>query len=502
VGVGVAIIVAVAARFVLRTPLWLDEALTVNISRLPLVDIPDALRQDGLPPLYYFLLHGWMRLFGEGDGAVRALSGALGLVSLPLAWLAARRIGDRALAWIAIVLLATSPFAVRYSTETRMYSLVIVLVLAGWLCLHAALERARPLPLVGLGLVSGGLLLTHYWALWLVAAVVIVLAVAGWRASEAATRRNAWFAAGAVVAGSLLFLPWLPIFLDQLAHTGTPWAGPVRPTAFLSMTLADFGGSSDRYRDGDFLGFLMAMLALVALFTRAIDRRRLEIDLHTVPPVQGEAVVIALTALLGVGASWLAGAAYQSRYAAVIFPLLVLVSAVGAWRFEGRAARALVVGLVVVLSLGITVINATVSRSQSADLASAIEADAQPGDLVVYCPDQLGPAVSRLLPDGFEQVTYPALDDPERVDWRDYEERMAAADPAEVAEQVLALAGEDAGAGGRTIWLVSSPSYRTPGDDCDALRDQLSATLGVETVVQENAVDHFEHASLYRYSPG
>ena len=85
VGLAVA---AVAFRFVTRSPLWLDEALSVNIARLPLGDIPEALRHDGHPPLYYFLLHGWMELFGDGDVAVRALSGLFGLALFPLMWVA------------------------------------------------------------------------------------------------------------------------------------------------------------------------------------------------------------------------------------------------------------------------------------------------------------------------------------------------------------------------------------------------------------------------------
>ena len=78
-----AVALGVVLRFVTRSPLWLDEALSVNIARLPLGDIPEALRHDGHPPLYYFMLHGWMQAFGTGDIAVRALSGVLAVVALP-----------------------------------------------------------------------------------------------------------------------------------------------------------------------------------------------------------------------------------------------------------------------------------------------------------------------------------------------------------------------------------------------------------------------------------
>ena len=50
--------VGVVIRFVTASHLWLDEALTVNIARLPLGQLTDALRRDGAPPLYYVLLHG------------------------------------------------------------------------------------------------------------------------------------------------------------------------------------------------------------------------------------------------------------------------------------------------------------------------------------------------------------------------------------------------------------------------------------------------------------
>src|SRR3954452_7481231 len=73
----VAVAIGVALRFLTSSHLWLDEALTVNIAKLPIDKIPDPLRHDGSPPLYYAVLHLWMKVFGSGDMAVRALSGLL-----------------------------------------------------------------------------------------------------------------------------------------------------------------------------------------------------------------------------------------------------------------------------------------------------------------------------------------------------------------------------------------------------------------------------------------
>ena len=75
IAIGVAVAIGVVLRFWTQSHLWLDEALSVNIAKLPVGDIPEALRHDGHPPLYYWLLHGWMAVFGESDRSVRALSG-------------------------------------------------------------------------------------------------------------------------------------------------------------------------------------------------------------------------------------------------------------------------------------------------------------------------------------------------------------------------------------------------------------------------------------------
>ena len=188
IAIGIVLLAAIVLRFVASSALWLDEALSVNIARLPLGDLNAALKRDGAPPLYYVLLHGWMQVFGEGDVAVRALSGVVAVATLPVAWLVGRRAGGPTLGWLTVLVLAVLPFASRYGTEARMYSLVMLLVLLGWLAIQSALDRPRLPALVGVGLCSGLLLLTHYWAFYLVGATGAVLLVAAWRRTGEARR--------------------------------------------------------------------------------------------------------------------------------------------------------------------------------------------------------------------------------------------------------------------------------------------------------------------------
>ena len=465
VAVALACAAGVAFRAYTRSELWLDEALTVHLAEVSLGDLSDVLRRDGAPPLYYALLHVWMSVFGTGNEAVRLLSAVFGVATLPLLYRAGRRLGGPVVGVGALVLLATSPFAIRYATEARMYSLVALLVAAGWLLVANALERPRLGWLVGVGAVSGALLLTHYWAFYLVACTGLVLVVAAWRGSV--ERRAAVRVLAAMAVGSaVLFGPWVPAFLYQRAHTGTPWGTAPGPVEVAFTTLVDLGGGP--FPEGQALAGLLAALTLLALFGRAVDGRRIELDLWTRAGARGEAVVAATTLLLAVGVGTATSSAFASRYTSVAFPLVLLVAAYG---LRSLADRRVVAGVLAVASLlGVVggVRNAVSRRTSSDAVVETILAEGgRPGDLVAYCPDQLGPDVTRVLPEGFQELTFPDFADPRLVDWVDYGSRMAAADPAAFGEELLERAG------GRTIWYVWMPGYRTLDKKCERINDTL-----------------------------
>ena len=485
-----AVVIGVIARFVTRSPLWLDEALSVNIAQLPLRDIPEALRHDGHPPLYYFLLHGWTELFGTSDIAVRALSGVLSVATLPLAWLVGRRVGGRVAAGWTIVLVALSPYAVRYGTEARMYSLVMLGVLAGVVLVRDELDAdvaSARWRLVALGCLSGALLLTHYWSFWLLVAVVIVLAPRV-RSGDDAARRVLI----AVVAGTVALVPWFPSLLDQLRHTGTPWGGRVRPTSALAVTLDDLGGGD--FGEAALLGTVVAVLVVLGVFAVAgAGAQSPVLDVRGRSPVRGEAAVAVATLAIGSVVGWIADSTYASRYASVVVPLVLVVAARGIAVLP--TAASFVAGAVVIgLSLAGIGSNVVEARTQADVIADAIESEARPGDVVAFCPDQLGPAVDRALDVDVARVTYPAFASPERVDWVDYEERVDAGDPVAFAREL------DRRADDRVVWLVSSGAYRTHGDVCARIGDELRRQRHrARLIVAEDPDEYFEHASLAVY---
>lgn len=495
-GVVVTVAIGLVLRFWTTSQLWLDEALTVNVAGLPLHRLPDALRHDGAPPLYYVLLHFWMLAFGTGNLAVRSLSGVMSVVSLPLAWLAGRRLGGRSVAWVTLLLVASSPFAIRYATENRMYSLVVLLTLLGYLALTSVMRRPRPANMIGLAIVTGLLLYAHYWSIYLVVVVGAYLVWISFRGSS-----NARWALLAVAAGCLTFAPWLPIFVFQTRHTGTPWAVPASFSAMVHAVSGFAGGDTTFADKGDTsparaLGLVFFALAGLGLFGTALSRRRIELDLFTRPRARAITFVTVGTLALAVVAGYLTSSAFQDRYTAVVFTTFILLVALGTTTFADRWVRYGVVGLAVVLGLSTSASNVTFPRTQAGQVAAAIQASAHPGDVVGYCPDQLGPAVSRLLPTDLNQLTFPSGGSPRFVDWVDYAARNEAGNPAAFASALLARAGPN-----HTVWLVWAPDYLTLDGKCQAILSDLVASRPSSAVVSYDSQKYYEFSDLVRFPP-
>jgi uncharacterized membrane protein len=490
----VAIVIGIATRFITRSSLWLDEALSVQIASLPLGEISEALKHDGHPPLYYVLLHGWMEVFGTSDLAVRSLSAIIGLATLPLVWFLGRRKGGPTLAWVAVAVVAVSPFAVRYSSETRMYSLVILLVVVGWLLLDDVIDRGATTisRYIGIVIVSTALLYTHYWSLWLLGAVGITALWKIWRADSREQRRPWSGVVISLLVGLLLFIPWIPTMLYQSANTGTPWAKASRPTSAFSITLADNGAGS--YGEQALAGALFLLAMILGLFGYAIDRRTTALDLRTRPALRGAAWIAGLAFALGCIVSFASSSAYASRYSAVVFPMLALLAAAGCICFSARWIRFGVVSVFCgVLAIG-AVWTATSQRTQIKELADVVSASYEPGDIVVVCPDQLGPASVRVLPKDISVVSYPDYGDGRFVDWVGYEDRNLASSPEEFASKVLTEAGNS-----KSIYVVWNTSYKTFEGKCEALVAALSANRPPEQLVDSAGNRFFEHAALTRF---
>lgn len=174
-------------------------------------------------PLYYIMARFWMQLFGDNNIGVphlaplqtRSLSALISLLAFPcIYWLCLELFQSPLVAWMAVALMAVSPFHVLYAQEAREYSLWTVTILLSSASLLRAMRICREAKCrvsswaiyavtVALGFYS------HLLFGWIALAHGIYVFVTV-RFSKALT---AYLLAS--LAGILAFLPWLWVFIND-----------------------------------------------------------------------------------------------------------------------------------------------------------------------------------------------------------------------------------------------------------------------------------------------
>jgi mannosyltransferase len=184
---------------------WLDESYTVDLVQRPFGDMLSGVADlESTPPLYYALAWVWQKVFGHGEFGLRSLSALFGVLTVPVAWAAAREWFPRAAAHVGLIaaaLVAFNPFFVWYSQEARSYSL---LVLMAALTLLFLARRQPPAWAITAALA----LLTHYFAVFLVVPEAAYLV---WKT-------RAWWALGGVTVVGIALAP-LALHQRDLGHT-------------------------------------------------------------------------------------------------------------------------------------------------------------------------------------------------------------------------------------------------------------------------------------------
>jgi uncharacterized membrane protein len=98
-----------------------------------------ALEDSQHVPLYYVMTRFWVQWFGNSVTATRSFSAVISLLVFPcLYWLCKELFESPVITWVAIALIAVSPFQVLYAQEARPYSSWIVMIFLS----SAALLRA------------------------------------------------------------------------------------------------------------------------------------------------------------------------------------------------------------------------------------------------------------------------------------------------------------------------------------------------------------------------
>jgi uncharacterized membrane protein len=169
-----------------QNSLWIDELASLQVALRPLADIPAAALHGNAfePPVYFWLLHGVVSLIGISEPALRALSIAAGVLTIPVTWLLVRELTARpGTATLVALLLAINPLHIWYSQEARPYALMLLLGVGSLLCFRWAARTASRSAWAGYAVLSALTILSQ-------AAGIVVPAVAALWVALSRSRRE------------------------------------------------------------------------------------------------------------------------------------------------------------------------------------------------------------------------------------------------------------------------------------------------------------------------
>jgi len=110
--------------------IWYDEIGSIAVAKqaFPFGILDKLYHDDYHAPLYYFILHFWMKLFGDSEVVLRFLSAVTGTLVIPVMYLAGKELKDHKTGLLAAFLVCFHPFLLLYSQEIRHYSLGLLWV--------------------------------------------------------------------------------------------------------------------------------------------------------------------------------------------------------------------------------------------------------------------------------------------------------------------------------------------------------------------------------------
>lgn len=181
--------------------LWLDEAYSAYQAEREELATPVFVERPH-PPLYYTLLHHWVRLAGDGEMALRLPSAAASVAGIGVLYLLARTLTSRQAALLAAALLALSPLDQWYAQEARMHIFVTLFGLLYALALAWKHPLAVPIAAAALGIG----LYVDYAMLPLWAGLSAMWFAFWWRSSPRVLPLVGWLAGS--LGGWLLYRGW------------------------------------------------------------------------------------------------------------------------------------------------------------------------------------------------------------------------------------------------------------------------------------------------------
>jgi hypothetical protein len=154
--------VSVKLYFLNEYELQGDEAFSVFHAQQRLTELINTLNGEANPPVYYILLHFWIKLFGIAPVSVKLLNIILSFGTAVMIVAIGKRLNNLGFALFASIAFLFSNLHFEFSQEIRAFQLVLLLTVCSYYFFISYFETKNNWYLLGVGLTILALPYTHY----------------------------------------------------------------------------------------------------------------------------------------------------------------------------------------------------------------------------------------------------------------------------------------------------------------------------------------------------
>lgn len=246
---------------------WRDEAFTSILSKNSPLKIMSLTAKDFNPPLYYIIMHYWIRLFGDSVISIRSFS----LISYALTIIIIHLILEYVLKlkkiklYFYTFLVAINPLLLYYAFEGRMYAFFILLTT---LAMYLFLTKKH----LAFAVVMALIFYVHYFSIFILISYILYIFI-----YQTKHEKKLWIKT--IIAGFVPFIPWAlymlykhPIIKESFWIKKPDWK-----TLINSLSLLYSGYEKGWYFDYKFLtttSLLFLVLFIYGFFkTKAVNKK-------------------------------------------------------------------------------------------------------------------------------------------------------------------------------------------------------------------------------------
>jgi len=249
--------------FLGKRDIAMDEPFTIYYSQAGLSSLFEMLKTENNPPLFFFLMHFWVRAFGISAFSVRFMPFLFSTLTAPVIYLTGKRFFSEQSGIVASLIFTFSNYHLAFSHEARVYPLFTLLTgLSMYFFLSLIKNPERKTSFILLIIANVLLIYSHFFGFFVLG--IQLLSCLAFKD----TRKAGKICLKAQIITLVFYLPYFPVLFSRLyASSGGTWVSP--------PLLSDLYTMIWRFSNAPVVTVLFLLLFIVALMKYLRDGRQL-----------------------------------------------------------------------------------------------------------------------------------------------------------------------------------------------------------------------------------